>query len=465
MEWIALVDSAKRPIYAAIADAIELAIGRGMLRPGDRLPPHRVLARQLSIDFTTVTRAYAEARRRGLLDATVGRGTFVRAAALGPAAAEESAWLDMGMNLPPQPQEPSLRAMLRDGLSGLLQSGDPIYLMSYRAGAGSRREREAGAAWLDAVLGQVEPDRILLCAGAQAAFTAILTLLARSGSIILTDPLVYPNFRALAAHLGIQLVPVESDQHGIVPEAVDLACRNLQPQAIYCTAAIHNPTTVTMPAERRQALATVAARHNVPVIEDDAYGLLPSHPQPALATFAPQHVYYVATLSKCLSPGFRLAYIAAPSAAEAQRLTAALRATSLMPSPLMATLITQWIGDGRTALLRDGIRNENIARQKLGSAILPLGSFDAHAEGPHLWLTLPDSWHRLEFVAYARQRGLALVPSDAFLAAPHSSAFTPPNAVRVCLGAAGNQMVLRAALESIAEGMRLTGSSYLTDVV
>lgn len=465
MEWTALVDSKQRPIYTAIADAIELAIGRGILRPGDRLPPHRVLARQMGIDFTTVTRAYAEARRRGLLDATVGRGTFVRPAANATAAPEESACLDMGMNLPPQPQEPSLRDLLREGLSSLIQSSDPAYLMSYRAGAGSPREREAGAAWLQPVLGSIDPDRILLCAGAQAAFTALLTLLARPGATILSDPLVYPNFRALATHLGIQLVPIESDQHGMIPEAVDRACRDLRPQALYCTPAIQNPTAVTMPAERRQALATVAARHNVPVIEDDAYGLLPSHPLPAAATFASQHVYYVATLSKCLSPGFRMAYIAAPSAAEAQRLTAALRATSLMPSPLMTSLIAQWIATGRAALLRDGVRRENIARQKIASGILPPGSFEAHAEGPHLWLTLPASWHRLEFVAYARQHGLALVPSDAFLAAPPSPEFTPPNAVRVCLGAAGNQAVLRAALESIAETMCLTGSHYLTDIV
>ena len=464
MEWIALIDSGQRPIYTAIADAIELAIGRGLLRAGDRLPPHRVLAQQLDIDFTTVTRAYAAARRRGLLDATVGRGTFVRASAA-IASPEENAWLDMGMNLPPQPQEPSLRALLREGIAALLQTRDPVYLMSYRAGAGTPTEREAGAAWLNSVLGPVEPDHILLCAGAQAAFTAILSLLVRPGASVLTDPLVYPNFRALATHLGVQLIPVESDQGGMIPEAVDLACRNLRPQAIYCTPAIQNPTTITMPAERRQALATVAARHQVPVIEDDAYGLLPSHPQPGVAVFAPQHVYYIATLSKCLSPGFRLAYIAAPSAAEAQRLTAALRATSLVPPPLMVSLVTHWIGNGRAALLRDGVRRENIARQKLASGILPLGSFDAHAEGPHLWLTLPDSWHRLEFVAHARERGLALLPSDAFLAAPPSPEFAPPNAVRVCLGAAGNQTVLRSALESIAETMRLAGSPYLTDVI
>jgi len=184
-----------------------------------------------------------------------------------------------------------------------------------------------------------------------------------------------------------------------------------------------------------------------------------------VATFAPQHVYYVSTVSKCLSPGFRVAYIAVPSLAEAQRLTAALRATSLMSPPLLASLMTRWIADGAAVLLRDGVRRENMARQKLASSILPLGSFDAHAEGPHLWLSLPANWHRLDFVAYARQRGLALVPSDAFLAAPPAPDFTPPNAVRVCLGAAPNQEVLRAALASIAETMRLNASPYLNDVV
>src|SRR6188474_2708408 len=70
------------PIYQAIADAISREIEAGRLKPGGRLPTQRVLARQLGVTLTTVTRAYVEAQRRGLLSGEVGRGTFVRPNAL-----------------------------------------------------------------------------------------------------------------------------------------------------------------------------------------------------------------------------------------------------------------------------------------------------------------------------------------------------------------------------------------------
>ena len=96
------VRQAPGPLYLAVADAIGQAIGRRELSAGDRLPPQRQLAIALQVDLTTITRAYAEARRRGLLDAQVGRGTFVRDAGEPTAAPEPNApaLLDMSMNCP-----------------------------------------------------------------------------------------------------------------------------------------------------------------------------------------------------------------------------------------------------------------------------------------------------------------------------------------------------------------------------
>lgn len=463
MEWVRLVDRSKRPIYIGIADAVEKAIGHGALRSGDRLPPHRTLAREMDIDLTTVTRAYAEARRRGLIDATVGRGTFVRAPDNRGFRTEEGSLVDMSMNLPPQPQSPSLSTTLIEGLASLIHGSNASVLMAYRQGAGSLRDREAAAYWLEPVLGRIDPDRVLVCAGAQCSITAIVTLLLKTGGTILTDPLTYPAFRAVAAHFNIRLVAVQSDQSGMLPDSVEEACRREKPQAIYCVPTIQNPSTNTMPVERREALAAVAARCAVPIIEDDAYGMLPAEPLPAVATFAPGLVYYIGTLSKCLSPGFRVAYVVAPGPALAQRLAGAVRATSLSVSPLLTSLITRWISDGTAVTLCDGIRRENVARQRIAAEILPAGSVQSHPEGLHLWLTLPEHWNRLEFVAYIRQQGLAIVPSDVFFVG--SENVLPPNGVRICLGTASSQTVLRAALHSISESIRTDEPYRLTEVV
>ncbi len=102
--WIPDISGKGGPIYLAIVDAMAEAIAAGGLRPGDRLPTHRALAETLGVDLTTVTRAYAEARRRGLLEATVGRGTFVRSA-MSPSRPQETGPIDLAMNLPPIPAD------------------------------------------------------------------------------------------------------------------------------------------------------------------------------------------------------------------------------------------------------------------------------------------------------------------------------------------------------------------------
>ncbi|MGC1303124.1 MAG: winged helix-turn-helix domain-containing protein, partial [Caulobacteraceae bacterium] len=84
------------PLYLAIADALAGDLHHGRLSPGERLPPQRELAQALGVDLTTVTRAYAEARGRGLIEARVGQGTFVRGRSELPGRAP-----DVSMNLPP----------------------------------------------------------------------------------------------------------------------------------------------------------------------------------------------------------------------------------------------------------------------------------------------------------------------------------------------------------------------------
>jgi DNA-binding GntR family transcriptional regulator len=76
--WIPDLSSHRGPRYLAIADALAIDIRSSRLSPGDRLPTHRELAYQLGVTVGTVTRAYGEAERRGLIGGEVGRGTFVR---------------------------------------------------------------------------------------------------------------------------------------------------------------------------------------------------------------------------------------------------------------------------------------------------------------------------------------------------------------------------------------------------
>ena len=460
--WVPQIAGEQGPIYLAIADAIGAALARGELRPGERLPTHRALARELGVDLTTVTRAYSEARRRGLLDATVGRGTFIRQAtppSSQPAIPEE--FVDLGMNLPPLPDAPPLQDLLQRGLARVLSGQEPRRVLSYRTGAGTAEERAAGAQWLRPVLGEVDPGRVLVCPGAQPALFAVLGALTEPGDVVLADEFCYPGLRAVAEQLGLRLVGVAADAEGMLPDAVDEACRGTRVKALCCIPTIQNPTTVTMPVERRQALAAAAQRAGIYIVADDAYGLLPSRQLSAIASFAPEITYYISTLSKVLTPALRMAYLVAPAGPGLERTGAMLRASVLMGSPLLTGLAAEWVRDGTAGTVLSEIRKESAARQRLARELLPRTSFDAHPEGLHLWLHLPPRWNRLDFTSHLRrQSGLGVVPSDAF-----SLATPAPDAVRVSLGGAANRDDLRRALTSLAGALDREGLPSFASVV
>ena len=443
-DWCPVLPAAGRPIYLAIADALAADLESGRLGDGDRLPTQRALAGALGVDLTTVTKAYAEARRRGLIEATVGRGSFARAPAGRPGLV-----VDLTMNLPPQPAAARLAERLADGIAALLRRPDGGALLTYRPSGGDEAERLAGARWVRPQLGEVAPSRVLACAGAQHALAALMSTLLRPGELLLTEATTYPNLRGLANHLGLRLQGLPLDGEGLLPDAVDRACRQGRARLLYCLPTIHNPTTATMSPQRRAALAEVALRHGLRIVEDDAYAALPATPLPALAALAPGLVYYVATLAKTVTPGLRLAFLVAPDEAEADRLAMGLRVTGLMAPPLLAALGAGWIVDGTADAIVAAIRDEAAARQALARRILPAEAISAHPEGYHLWLRLPAGWNQVDLVGEMRGRGVVMAASDAFAVGG-----TAPAAVRLALGAAADRQRLAASLSIIAETLR-----------
>ncbi len=455
--WCRSLQSANGPIYVAIADALERGVAAGTIGEGDRLPTHRHLAASLGIDLTTATRAYALAAKRGLIEARTGRGTFIRAGA--STARGERAVIDMTMNLPPTPEEPALAESLRQALGRLLARSDLPALMSYRWGAGTLDDRTAAAAWIAPNLGNLDPARVLVCPGAQSAmFTVATTYLAR-GDTILVEETTYPGIRAIAAQLELRLVGVEIDGEGFIPELLERALHAERPRMVYCNPTIQNPTTATMSLGRRREIARILAHHDVLLLEDDAYGLFPAAPLPALASLLPDRSFYAATTAKSLSPGLRVSYLVAPDLAATERLGAALRASVLMQSGLLTTLVTHWIRSGEAAAMLGAIRRETAARQRLARAILgPAGV--AHPDGLHVWLHLPPHWSSQLFTDHVRGWGVALVNAEAFSATP-----TPARAVRIALGAAQNREQLMRTLHRLAATMNMAPAANYASIV
>jgi DNA-binding transcriptional MocR family regulator len=433
-------------VYRSIADALEGDVRAGRITDGVRLPPQRLLAEKLGVDFTTVTRAYAEAARRGLVEGRVGQGTFVRAKQAPPKSArlEAGRSADLQMNAPPMPAGPGLQDDLRHDISAFAAGLDLDLLLRYQQVGGSQADREAGARWLEGRLA-VPPERVLVCTGAQGALLALLSVLCEPGDVVCCEALTYPGFRSLVAHLRLRLAPVAMDGDGLLPEAFEQACRSYRPKALYCTPTLHNPTTATLPLERRQALVAIARQHGVPVIEDDAYGALVRGAPPPLAALAPEAVFHVSGLAKSVSPALRIAYLAVAEPRQVSRLAAAVRATTGMASPLTAALATRWIGNGTAAAIVAGIRRETAARHAIAMETLPVEHVAADPSAFHLWLRMPQEWTRGEFIARLRPANIGIVGSDGFAVS------TPPEAVRIGLGAAHDRQSLYEALQQVAD--------------
>jgi DNA-binding transcriptional MocR family regulator len=446
-DWIPDTAKSGQPRYLAIAEAIEYDIASGRLSPGDRLPPQRKLAARIDVDFTTVARGYVEAQKRGLIGSTVGRGTFVlaRRAARAPVF-RRPAPVDLSMNLPPEPDNPALVERMQAGLEEV--GRDLVALLRYQGFGGSPEAKDAASSWLGRRGLVPSQERLFVAPGAHPALLGIFGVLAKAGDVVLAEAITYPGARSISTQLGLRLVGLPMDAEGIDPAALADACARLHPKALYLNPTLQNPTTITISAARRLAIADVARRFKLPIIEDDAYGFLPVHGPAPFAALVPELTWHVAGLAKCFGAGLRTAYVITPDAKSGWAFAAALRASSVMASPLTVALATRWIEDGTGDSILRFIREETMARQTLASAILPPGSFKSDPLSFNLWVELPAPWTRSAFIGHMRSMGIGVVASDAFTVEGN-----PPEAVRLCLGGPVKQAELRGALEFMAHAL------------
>lgn len=432
MTWTPRKLRSDSPVYLALADSIAEDVSSGRLRPGTQLPTHRDLAHALGVDLTTVTRGYAEARKRGLLLGRVGRGTFVRGnvPAPGSSGARADAVADLSLNLPPT-LEPNLPAqILTATLEELSKSLDVASLLKYQDNAGMELHRQAGASWVSQRVADADPEKLVVTNGAQHAISVLLSTLASPGEVVMTEALTYPAFRSAAEHLSLTVRGIEMDEDGIRVDAFRRACKT-GARVLYITPTLHNPTTLSMPAVRRAAIARVAREFDVQIIEDDVYGILVDDAPAPLATLAPERTYFLSSLTKAVAGGLRIGYVLCPTPADAERVAAGVRVTTWMAAPLMAHIASRWV---RSRMARDILRAnraEAMRRQQIAARLLSRFQWRATRFSYHGWLVLPAGWSTAEFVAQARRARVAVTPGDAFAV----SGRCEPPAVRLSLTA------------------------------
>lgn len=448
--WANLVRNSDKPAYVAIADALAEDIQSGQLSAHQKLPTLRRLAQALGLNFTTVARGYAEAQQRGLIEARAGSGTFVRELIRSDPVrhSEPASLIDMTMNMPPEPRDRALLQRIRDGVGELIQEIDPYSVLRYEQFGGSPDDRDAGARWISRHVPDASAARVLVCPGVQGGLVALFALLARAGDTIACEAVTYPGIKGIAAQLGIRLAGLPADDDGIDPEAFGAMCAADPPKALYLNPTLNNPTTATLTQDRREAIAEIARRYNVPIIEDDPYGCLPAQRPVSLAALAPELTFYITGFAKCFGAGLRIGYLSVPNARYGARLSAILRTTTVMATPLMVRLATRWINDGTVKMATLAIREESRHRQAMAAAVLRKADYASRPEAFHLWLKVPEPWTRIEFATHLRAHGVGVVVADSFTVSG-----TPPEAVRVCLGGATSREECHHSLELIEDAI------------
>lgn len=429
-----------------IVDALAADIASGRLLRGQRLPTHRALAQALKLDLTTVTRAYGEARRRGLIDARVGQGTFIsETTARAMPSAPFAAKIDLSMNIPPQPVEANLDVRIAQGLAAIQDEYGFSALLNYQRAGGDETDTATAAKWLRKRIPQAAPERVVIFPGNQSVIFNTLLALTSRGDVVLTETLTYPGAKAAAEKLGVRLIGVPMDGEGVLADELAKACKSYKPKAVYLTPTQHNPTAATLGQARREAVADIIRKYGVALIEDDAYGALEAGIAP-IATLAPERSYLAVGLAKCIAPALRVSYLVAPDEGAAQIMRNTLQATALMPPPLMVALATRWIQSGVADQIIQAIRHEARGRQAMAGKILKGLAYQSQPNAHHLWLPMPPQWRRTDFVSYSVRQGLAVVGDEAFAVGGGA-----PAGVRVSLGAARNRAELAQALQFLAE--------------
>ncbi|MFN3970729.1 MAG: PLP-dependent aminotransferase family protein [Gemmobacter sp.] len=418
------------PKYLALSRALREAIRSGRLVPGAQLPTVRDLAWDLKVTPGTVSRAYQIATQEGLLAATVGRGTFVASAAprFGPTTAlavdRDPARIEgkadlRSPRLPDVGQGEAIAAAFA-GLANTMR-GD---WLDYPFQHAEEPLRAAVVDWLaDRRMGEIAADDVALSMGGQNAIGIVLACVLRGDRPhVLTEDLAYPGFRHAARAARAEVVAIDLDAHGMRPDALDAACRRHPAQVLCLTPAAQNPTTVQMPAARRDEIVAVARAHDLQIIEDDCY--TPAQAVlPAIRALAPERTWAVGSLSKTFSAALRFGWVVCPAdMGRAARMTAqhSFFALARPVSDLCLSLLTS----GEAGRLRAQVGA--VFAEQLDAVVEELGAHDlAWQPGlPFVWLRLPQGWRASTFTRMAEAEGVLLRSADEFALiggrAPHA---------------------------------------------
>jgi DNA-binding transcriptional MocR family regulator len=435
--------------YKILAQAIAADIESGALKDGAQLPPQRDVGQELGVSVQTVTNAYKELERHGLIRCEVGRGSFVSkrtTEGMSVYMLDKSELELVDFSMARLIHTPEHDQAWRQLCAELASEERQPWMRDCRPIAGFEYHRAVAATWLETLGIRTTLDTLLITNGASHGIFVALASLVNPGDVVLSANLTDHTFIGGSHVLGFTLKGLDSDEHGIRPEHFEEMCASERITALVCTPNLNNPTVALMPDSRRRAIARIAERYGVYIIEDDVYGPLLAQRPPPVSSYLPELAFYCTSFTKSVLTGLRTGYMTVPRRL-ALRVDSIMRVSSWMATPLLAEAATRWIADGTAARLIQLQRERLAARHAMLRGSLGEYVIGQHPNGLSAWIGIPAHWRLDSLVGELRNRKIAVTPPDPFLVRG-----TPrPNAIRLCLGAEADDEQVQAALAMIRE--------------
>jgi len=442
------LDRTSHTLYQTLAKQLESDITNGILKPGTKLPPQRELADFLDINLSTVSKAFKLCELNGLLSATVGNGTFVAYDALtsGRLISEHSSQdiIDMGATVP----EASGNEILMSLLQEMISESKATRLFSYYPPGEDEWQKDIAVSLMLRCGHHTKRDQILFANGGQNALTAVLAALFRRGEKIAVDEHTYPGIKTAAAMLGIQLVPVPQDNEGMDTQALEFVCKREKIAGIYVIPACHNPTTVTMPQIRREKVARITEQYDCLLIEDGTYQLMAGG-MTAISEHAADRSVYIASLSKVIAPGLRMAYLSVPLQHK-NAVSDALYSLNVAVVPIMAELSARIIASGQFETIIENHKKYTAERNAIVDQWLPKEICHGASIDIFRWLLLPEKYTGTVFERLALSHGVQVYAAEKFAVGKT----LPAHAARLSICAPRDLAQLEQGIKTLAQLIR-----------
>jgi DNA-binding transcriptional MocR family regulator len=459
-----------QPLYQQLRETLRREIADGTLPTGSRLPSSRQLARDLHVSRVTVVTAYAELEAEGIIESRAGSGTFVLPPWQSPRPAggngEGTLPLAEGeLGLPAWQHglapavHPERAALLGHVLRGPLTpdaigfawgAGDPrlVPLAEFRRALVDILDRDSAAAlgpeaapgylplryWLAGYLRQhgldVTSDDVLITGGTQQTISLIAETLLRPGDAVVTEAPTWPGALEAFEAVGARVIGIPVDRAGMQTEPLVAAVEREHPRLIYTVPTFQNPTGAVMSAQRRRMLCALAARHEVPVLEDDhvrevRFGQ--PIPPPLAAFDRRGNVIHAGGFTKSLIPALRIGYVVARGPLR-EALIARKRAADLFGSALMQRALASFLESG--AVARHWRRVSRVSGRRHAAMLralehhFPPGSrWSGVSGGLVLWVRVPEGVSVAALHDSALAAGVGFARGAAFFPEPAEQPF------------------------------------------